>query len=152
METKSLDAIAELLLTKTADTNRFIRRDAATALDALSEHVSIGRVVTIIERVGAAHRNTAARTVAARLLGDMAEALGEERIMRETTTLEKTMGAGLKFLLDGNLDTRVQARRFFAVIADHPDFDCLLEEEVQDRKDLEQARKSIRTMRAEKQK
>jgi len=41
VDPKHLDEIADLMLTKSADTNRFIRKDAKTAFSALVEDITV---------------------------------------------------------------------------------------------------------------
>ncbi len=47
-ELKGTEAVADALFTKTADTNRFIRRDSLVALDAMAKNVSRVALVVIL--------------------------------------------------------------------------------------------------------
>ncbi len=96
-ELKAMEDVASMLFTKTADTNRFIRRDSLSALDAMADHLGVARVVSLAAAVGAAHKNTVARTVTARMLAAAAERLGAERLFRrrERGTLDTMLAAGV---------------------------------------------------------
>ena len=56
---------------KTSDTNRFIRADSNAALDAASEHMSVGRAVAVLSKNGLQHKHVAARSAAGRIIANM---------------------------------------------------------------------------------
>lgn len=68
----------------------------------------MSRSVTLVSTVGARHKNTVARTVAARILAETTEALGVKRLFarKERSVLQVLIRCGAELLLDGSLDTR----------------------------------------------
>ena len=145
---KVLEELAHLMMTKTADTNRFIRRDANMALEALSEHIAVHRAVTTLVSAGLGHKSTAAKATLARLLADVTEAVGSQRLMekKEEATLECLLNAGIKLILDGSQDTRKEAKRLFAVLIGHAEFEAKLKKHVKNKKDVGHARKALNSI------
>lgn len=56
----------QVLFTRSADTNQFIRQDARAALEELSEHLSVARAFETLIDCGVNHRNVVCREVLAR--------------------------------------------------------------------------------------
>ena len=77
--------MVSVLLTKTADTNRFIRADSNAALESVAENLSIYRAVTVLESNGACHKSIPARTTTARIIGSIVERVGGDNIMEMIT-------------------------------------------------------------------
>ena len=70
-----------ILLTKIADTNRFIRADSNAALESMAENLTIHKIVTLLENKGARHKNIPAKTTTARILGRIVEGIGGDKFM-----------------------------------------------------------------------
>jgi len=94
------------------------------------------------------HKNTVARTVTAEVLATMTESLGCQRVLteREQSTCGCLLSTGVALLLDGSLDTRTQAKRVFAALAQDSRYENALEDLVRPKQDLERARKSLRSI------
>ena len=139
---RGLEAMVGLLLTKTADTNRFIRSDANAVLEAFASHLSLFKVITTLDDVGTRHKNGPARTATASLTATLVEAVGPEPWIEMASsssgqsesgdmgpnreTVESVLRIGSVLLTDGNLDTRSGAKRIFAVLVRHPRFDPVI--------------------------
>jgi len=97
----------------------------------------------------AAHKNTVARTITAEHLAQLTESLGPDRLFadRERSTTSVLLSTGVVLLLDGSLDTRTEAKRIFAALSSHPRYDDCLEDLVKPKKDLEKARKTLRSIK-----
>ena len=78
---KSLDSVTSILLTKIADTNRFIRADSNAALESMAENLTIHRIVVLLENKGARHKNIPAKTATAHLLGKIVNAIGGDNFI-----------------------------------------------------------------------
>ena len=61
-------------------TPRFIRYDTNEALDAFSEHCTLHKVMTSLERLGVNHKNVVARTASGRIIANLSETLGIDAI------------------------------------------------------------------------
>ncbi|XP_052124363.1 TOG array regulator of axonemal microtubules protein 2-like [Frankliniella occidentalis] len=108
---RGMDAEAEdlstALFSRTADTNKFLRADANTALDTMTDNITPSKAVSAIVHKGCRHQNAVVRAAGARLLARLVEKLGVERIMsqpRETRDLLLLTSARL--LMEGSLETR----------------------------------------------
>ena len=78
---KSLDSVTSILLTKIADTNRFIRADSNAALESMAENLTIHRIVVLLKDKGARHKNIPAKTATAHLLGKIVNAIGGDNFI-----------------------------------------------------------------------
>ena len=78
---KSLDSVTSILLTKIADTNRFIRADSNAALESMAENLTLHRIVVLLENQGARHKNIPAKTATAHLLGKIVNAIGADNFI-----------------------------------------------------------------------
>ena len=70
-----------ILLTKIADTNRFIRSDSNAALESMAENLTIHRIVTLLENRGARHKNIPAKTITAHIMGRIVEGIGGDKFI-----------------------------------------------------------------------
>ena len=153
MEVKGIEHAVELLLTKSADTNRFIRGDANDALLAMAENMSVNEAAKTLVKVGLDHKNTVARTATARTLSDIAEKLGGERIMADAEADVRAIffKAGAKLIADGSLDTRTEVKRMFSLVVTHDKFQEALEKAVTSKSDLSNAEKPLKNLKEEQQ-
>ena len=79
---KSIDSVLTILLVKIADTNRFIRADSNAAIESMAENFTIHRTVTLLESKGVRHKNIPAKTITARIFGNIVDAIGGETIIK----------------------------------------------------------------------
>lgn len=116
----------------------------------MSEHVYVHKVITVLTRVGAQHKNGVARAYVAKLLADMVEALGVDKVMESTErdTADSLLRSGALLLSDGRVDTRDETKRMFAVLVRHPDFQARLEGAVENKKTIEDLKKLLATLKA----
>ncbi|CAH1404538.1 unnamed protein product [Nezara viridula] len=107
-----LEDLAGTLLSRTADTNKFLRGDALAALESMVDHTNPVRSVGVLINKGAKHQNALVRCSTARLLLRLAKKLGAERTLslpRETKDMLVITTA--KLLTEGSLDTRSKNKR-----------------------------------------
>ena len=62
----NLSEHTQVLFTRSADTNQFIRQDSRAALEELAEHLSVARAFETLIECGVNHRNVVCREVLAR--------------------------------------------------------------------------------------
>ncbi|XP_014271102.1 TOG array regulator of axonemal microtubules protein 1 isoform X2 [Halyomorpha halys] len=126
-----LEDLAGTLLSRTADTNKFLRGDALAALESMVDHTNPVRSVGVLINKGAKHQNALVRCSTARLLLRLAKKLGAERTLslpRETKDMLVITTA--KLLTEGSLDTRRFAKEIFQVLSDDPRLFPLISEVV----------------------
>lgn len=115
----ALEQLAGPLLQRTADTNRFLRADAHSALDSLAKKMGAARVASVASGPsGARHHSAVVRCSGARLLAALARRIGAEKFMalpRETR--DRALRAAADLLTDGSQDTRTHAKDLFAQLA-----------------------------------
>ena len=70
-----------ILLTKIADTNRFIRADSTAALESMTENLTIHKTVVLLHSKGASHKNIPAKTTTARTLGNIVKSIGGDKFI-----------------------------------------------------------------------
>nr|XP_012140693.1 PREDICTED: uncharacterized protein LOC100881202 isoform X1 [Megachile rotundata]XP_012140694.1 PREDICTED: uncharacterized protein LOC100881202 isoform X1 [Megachile rotundata] len=111
---QDFEDIAEPLLHRTADTNRFLRADSNAALDRMIEHLPPHKTIGVIVQRGASHQNAIVRAATARLLASIVDRIGSEHTMiLPKDVKDKLLSAGAKLLMDGNLDARNYAKKMF---------------------------------------
>ncbi|CAB4065702.1 unnamed protein product [Lepeophtheirus salmonis] len=107
MEVNKLEDVADALLLKSSDTNKFIRSDAKDALEAMLNNISIYKVTNILCRLSSLHKSSMSRSVAAKLLADLVQQLGHERMFESSSNktnheiLEAIISSGAQFFLEG---------------------------------------------------
>lgn len=109
VKSPEFDEIVDILLSKTADSNRFIQKNANLALDKLVTFIPPFYSVRAICARGPVHRNTLVRLASARLLVCVCAIAGVDNIMGSTanTMTRKRILAGLsKFVRDKCQETR----------------------------------------------
>lgn len=77
-----IEEIAVPLLQRTADTNKFLRADANSSLDVMAEQLPLHRVVTVLTGRGCGHQNAVVRAASSRILGDIVERFGADKIFQ----------------------------------------------------------------------
>ncbi|KAH8279569.1 hypothetical protein KR018_001736 [Drosophila ironensis] len=121
------DDLVCALLHRTADTNRFLRSDAARALESMVDHSQPPKVLNILANKGAVHQNALVRTTTAKLLYRLVERLGSERIYTMgRDNRDKFFLVGANLLLEGSLETRSYAKSLFRVLSEHNSYQRLL--------------------------
>lgn len=146
LETECED-LATQLLNRTADTNKFLRADAFSALASMCDNLTPTKVIHTILTRGATHPNAIVRTATANLCSRIVSRLGCEKFYAMNRDYrDKLVVAGANFLMEGSLDTRNYAKAFFKQISAHPQYNRLLQDVIPSRiyRNIEKALKSIK--------
>lgn len=101
--------MVNLLLFKTADANKFIRKDANLALDCMVTHISSFHAIRTLCAKGPTHKNDLVRIATARLLVCTVVIAGVENILSQSSsehTKKRLITNMMKFLKDKNIDAR----------------------------------------------
>lgn len=101
--------MVNILLCKTADANKFIRKDANLALDCMVTHISTFHAVRTLCAKGPIHKNDLVRTATARLLVCAVVIAGTENILNQNAaehTRKRLIINMEKFIEDKSLETR----------------------------------------------
>jgi len=122
------EKIAEKLLDKSADTNKFIREATGRALEAMMINLTPLKGLTCLDLFGTRHRNAVVRCTAARLTAKLVDTVGAERCLAELS--ERLLPMLCKLLQEGSLDTRTSAKTAMSDLMSHPSFDALLKRHV----------------------
>lgn len=116
------DELVEVLLNKTADTNRFIQRDSNVALDKMVSSIPMFHVVRAICNRGPQHKNPLVRSTVARLLICTCALNGNDSILginANANTRRRVLTSLSKFLLDKSQETRKFGERLCNILQKH---------------------------------
>lgn len=128
---QEVEEVAAPLLQRTADTNRFLRADANTALDVMCDQLPVSRVVTVVTSRGSSHPNAIVRATSARLLNDLVSRFGPDRtFLLPKDIRDRILLAGANSLADGSLEARKQAKCMLSILVGHQHFQRALLEAV----------------------
>ncbi|XP_046479551.1 TOG array regulator of axonemal microtubules protein 2-like isoform X1 [Neodiprion pinetum] len=144
------DELVGMLLQKTGDMNRCIRQDANSALDTMADFIPASHCVRVMSTSrGAGHKNPLVRATVSRLLNYIVTLKGVDTLF-STTATKDTRGRVFimcaKFLVDGNCETRANARSLVKLLMTHSDFEHLFHQDV-DRKLTEKIQKQLITLK-----
>ncbi|XP_044262214.1 uncharacterized protein LOC123009763 isoform X1 [Tribolium madens] len=123
------DDIVDILLHKTADSNRFIRHDANLALDCMVTHISTFNAVRALCQKGPFHKNPLVRCATVRLLVCAIVIAGPDFVLNPNNneyTRKRVILNMARFLEDKNLDTRKLAERLYKVLSKDTRFEVYL--------------------------
>ncbi|XP_058456065.1 uncharacterized protein LOC131433189 [Malaya genurostris] len=113
------DEIVDILLCKTADSNRFIQKDANAALDKLVTYIPISHSVRALSAHGPVHKNPLVRIATARLLVCICALFGLDAVLGTNAnprTRQAILTIPIKFLTDKNLETRKLGERLYNML------------------------------------
>ncbi|CRL07873.1 CLUMA_CG020932, isoform A, partial [Clunio marinus] len=119
------DEIVDILLTKCADPNRFIRKDANTAIDKMATSINVQHSVRAVCAKGPDHKNSIVRANTARILHLICKNAGVEQILGSDSnvrTRKRVLTTLAKFLLDKNQETRRHAEKLCKLLKRHKFF------------------------------
>lgn len=120
---QEIDDLATTLLNRTADTNKFLRGDAAKALDAMCDHMPAHKTIQAVVTRGATHPNAIVRTAAANLCNRIINRLGCDKIFSmNRDSRDRLILAGANFMMEGSLETRNHAKMLFKQLSTHPQY------------------------------
>uniref|UniRef100_A0A0K8SM82 TOG domain-containing protein n=1 Tax=Lygus hesperus TaxID=30085 RepID=A0A0K8SM82_LYGHE len=113
-----VEDLAASLLSRMADTNKFLRGDSCSALEAMVDHTSPSKSVAALVSKGAKHQNAVVRGATCRLLLRLCNRLGPERTLAlPKDTRDAILLTGAKFLTEGSLETRKYAKEMFSMLS-----------------------------------
>lgn len=116
------DELVEMLLSKTADTNRFIQRDSNVALDKMVSSLPMFHVVRGVCNRGPTHKNPLVRSTVARLLICACALNGNDAVLgvnANAHTRKRVLLSLSKFLLDKCQETRKFGERLCSILQKH---------------------------------
>lgn len=144
---QEIDDLATTLLNRTADTNKFLRADAAKALNAMCDHMPAHKTIQAVVTRGATHPNAIVRTASANLCNRIIDRLGCDKIFTmHRDSRDKLILAGANFMMEGSLETRNHAKLMFRKFSDHPLYSKTILEVIPTRtyRNIEKTLKSIK--------
>lgn len=95
------------MLHRTADTNKFLRADAYTALSNICTNIHPHRAINLLATKGAVHQNAVVKCTTARLISEMVQRLGYARIFGLPHELrDRVVLTSANLLTEGSLETR----------------------------------------------
>ncbi|XP_069743807.1 TOG array regulator of axonemal microtubules protein 2-like [Narcine bancroftii] len=122
------EEVARILLHRTGDSNEFIREEAVKALAVMAQSVSPPRALTALIAGGLNHRNSMVRRCTAANLLRVVEDLGAERLLSGNKgSVDQIVQSMVKFLQDGNQETRFYGQKLLNILVSHPEFGRYLE-------------------------
>lgn len=120
---QEIDDLATTLLNRTADTNKFLRGDAAKALDAMCDYMPAHKTIQAVVTRGANHPNAIVRTAAANLCNRIINRLGCDKVFSmNRDSRDRLILAGANFMMEGSLETRNHAKMLFKQLSGHPQY------------------------------
>ncbi|KAJ9589086.1 hypothetical protein L9F63_017631 [Diploptera punctata] len=145
------DEVVFALLIRTADMNRFIRQDSNEALDSMVMYIPLYHSVRVLVDKGASHKNPLVRTATARLLTCIVMISGSESILDATAnkdTRRQVLLTSAKLLGDGNLETRVFAKKLVRFLMEHKNFESAFYNVV-DEDTIKKIEKTLNSLRSQ---
>lgn len=125
------DEVVNILLQKTADTNKAVRQDANEALDTMILNIPHSHSIRAIINKGITHKSPLVRGASARLLVCVVGIVGVETIFNGgKETRGRILNAGATFMQDGNQEVRNFGKRLIKMFIKLDDFDEVLQSEV----------------------
>jgi hypothetical protein len=142
------DEIVDLLLSKCADQNQFIKKAVNVALDKIIASIPFPHSIRALTVHGPNHKNPAVRIAASRLVADICDIIGHDQIIGTAATSQtrkRVMESLAKFLVDKNVTTRRNAERIVRTLREHPYFEehFFIEIESKNRTALEKVLENI---------
>lgn len=128
------DELVSMLLLKSTHTNKGIRNDAQRALDSMVTHLPPAICIRILTNEhGTSHKNPLIRATISRLLYNIIKIIGVECLLLNPSLKDcrrKIFTMCAKFLLDGNNETRNDAKKALKAMMGHQDFETLFYQDV----------------------
>ncbi|XP_049820723.1 TOG array regulator of axonemal microtubules protein 2-like [Aethina tumida] len=114
------DDIVDILLCKTADSNKSIRIEANAALDCMVTHIAPTHSVRALCMRGPSHKNPLVRIAVARLLLSVVELIGVDKIMSEKMldgTRKRIINTMAMVILDNNMILRKMGHQLYSQLS-----------------------------------
>lgn len=141
------EELAAALLHRTADTNKFLRNDAITALETMVDYLHPNKVIIILTFRGATHQNAIVRCTTAKLLDKLVFRIGCDKVFSLQKDLrDKIILTAANFLMEGSLETRNYTKDLFKKLSLHHNYQKTLLEVIPHSlyRNIEKSLKSIR--------
>lgn len=119
LETEADDLVSTLLL-RTADTNKFLRKDATKALESMCDNLTTQKVIHLLSTRGVTHQNALVKTTTSYLLCRVVVNLGAEKVysLRDDSR-DRVFITAATLLTEGSLETRNYAKQVFRILSSH---------------------------------
>ncbi|KAJ8688107.1 hypothetical protein QAD02_023902 [Eretmocerus hayati] len=121
------DELAAAILQKTAHMNKHVREISNKTLETMVSYVPYAHCVRILTSPrGAGHKNPEVRAAVSRLIENVVRVIGEKTLLNAPQMKDtrcKIFTALAKFLIDGNLETRANARKQVKHLFKHSEFE-----------------------------
>lgn len=119
LETEA-DDLVTTLLSRTADTNRFLRKDATKALESMCDNLPTQKVIQLLSTRGMSHQNALVRTTTSYLLCRSVVNLGADKVYSlNKDSRDRIFITGAQLLTEGSLETRNYAKQMFRLLSSH---------------------------------
>lgn len=126
LETEA-DDLVTTLLHRTADTNKFLRKDATKALESMCDHLTHQKVIHLLATRGATHQNALVRTTTSYLLCRLVANLGSERVYAMNKDCrDRIFLTAAQLLTEGSLETRNYSKQVFRLLSTNLKYHKLL--------------------------
>ncbi|XP_023288946.1 uncharacterized protein LOC105702854 [Orussus abietinus] len=140
------DELAVTLLQKSAHVNKGIRQDANKALDAMVTYIPLTHCVRVLSfACETESKNPLVRATVSRLVYNIISMVGVDTLMGKSNlknTRGKIISICAKFLIDGNHETRNNAKMSVKLLMKHEDFEMYINQSV-DQKVMEKIEKEL---------
>jgi len=127
------DELVHTLLSRTADTNKYVRLQANDALDKMVTYIPTTHAVRPLVEKGPIHKNPLVRTATARLLTCIVALKTPNTMLTQPNLREpckRVLETAALLLGDGNLDTRAAAKKLFQRFMNEEEFESVYYAEV----------------------
>lgn len=130
LETEA-DDLVTTLLHRTADTNKFLRKDATKALESMCDNLTTQKVINLLSTRGVTHQNALVRTTTSYLLCRLVMGMGADKVYAlNKDSRDRVFLTGAKLLTEGSLETRNYAKQVFRELSTHIRYQKILLEVV----------------------
>eukprot|EP00794_Sanderia_malayensis_P020059 gene20059-22028_t len=123
-----LDLIVNNLLSKSGESNSFIKQDVEQSLQSIVDNMNSVKAMGAFINNGAGHKNAQVRKMCARFLSKIAEKMGPAKLLNGSKEItDRILPVAAQFAIDGNQETRHYGRCILYLMINHPELDKLLE-------------------------
>lgn len=134
------------LLHRTADTNKFLRKDATKALESMCDNLTTQKVIHLLSTRGVTHQNALVRTKTSELLSRLVVNLTADKVYAmNKDSRDRIFLTGAQLLNEGSLETRNHAKQMFRELSTHLKYQKVLLEVIPQKlyRQIEKALKKV---------
>lgn len=145
LETEA-DDLVTTLLHRTADTNKFLRKDATKALESMCDNLTTQKVIHLLSTRGVTHQNALVRTKTSELLSRLVVNLTADKVYAmNKDSRDRIFLTGAQLLNEGSLETRNHAKQMFRELSTHLKYQKVLLEVIPQKlyRQIEKALKKV---------